>query len=105
MEYQIIANLLDNTPDQPSKFRKKNWVEINNESKGTITEAGDNDAANWLDERNKGVVFKDCPPFTKGIGRINVTQIHNAQDIDTVMPMYNLVEYNDNYSKTSGSSW
>ena len=33
MEYQKIANLLDNTLDQPSKFRKKNWVEINDESK------------------------------------------------------------------------
>ena len=33
MEYQKIANLLDNTPDQPSKFGTKNWVEINDESK------------------------------------------------------------------------
>ena len=33
MEYQKIANLLDNTLDQPSKFRTKNWVEINDESK------------------------------------------------------------------------
>ena len=33
MEYQKIANLIDNTLDQPSKFRKKNWVEINDESK------------------------------------------------------------------------
>ena len=33
MEYQKIINLLDNTPDQPSKFRTKNWIEINDESK------------------------------------------------------------------------
>ena len=33
MEYQKIANLLDNTPDQPSKFGTKNWEEINDESK------------------------------------------------------------------------
>ena len=33
MEYQKIVNLLDNTLDQPSKFRTKNWVEINDESK------------------------------------------------------------------------
>ena len=37
MEYQKIANLLDNAPNQPSKFRKKNWVEINDESRGTYT--------------------------------------------------------------------
>ena len=34
MEYQKIINLLDNASDQPSKFRIKNWVEINDESKG-----------------------------------------------------------------------
>ena len=33
MEYQKIINLLDNTANQPSKFRTRNWVEINNESK------------------------------------------------------------------------
>ena len=34
MEYQIIINLLDNTPKQPSKFRTKNWVEINDDAHG-----------------------------------------------------------------------
>ena len=34
MEYQNIANLLDNTSNQPSKFRTRNWVEINDESRG-----------------------------------------------------------------------
>ena len=37
MEYQKIANLLDNTSNQPSKFRTKNWVEINDESRGTYS--------------------------------------------------------------------
>ena len=37
MEYQKIANLLDNASNQPSKFRTKNWVEINDESRGTYT--------------------------------------------------------------------
>ena len=35
MEYQKIIKLLENTPDQPSKFRTKNWVEVNDESRGT----------------------------------------------------------------------
>ena len=75
--------------------------------KGTITITGarDHDAAKLLDERNKGVIFKNCAPFTKCISRINNTDIDNAQDIDIVMPMYNLIEYSDNYSKTSGSLW
>ena len=37
MEYQKTANLLDNTSNQPSKFRTKNWVEINDESRGTYS--------------------------------------------------------------------
>ena len=71
----------------------------------TITGAGDDAAARRADERNKGVIFKNCAPFTKCISRINNTDIDNAQDIDIVMPMYNLIEYSDNYSKTSGSLW
>ena len=71
----------------------------------TITGAGDDDAVKRLDEKNKGVIFKNCAPFTKCISRINNTDIDNAQDIDIVMPMYNLIEYSDNYSKTSGSLW
>ena len=53
----------------------------------------------------KGVTFKNCAPFTKCISRINNTDIDNAQDIDLVMLMYNLIEYSDNYSETSGSLW
>ena len=71
----------------------------------TITGAGDDDAAKRLDERNKGVIFKNCAPFTECISRINNTDMDNAQDINIVMPMYNLIEYSDNYSKTSGSLW
>ena len=71
----------------------------------TITGHGDDDAARQADERDKGVIFKNCTQFTKCISRINGTDIDNAQDIDIVMPMYNLIEYSDNYSKTSGSLW
>ena len=69
--------------------------------KGTIaiTEEGDDAAARQEDERNKGVTFKNCAPFTKCISRINDTDIDTAQDIDVVMPMYNVIEYTDNYSK------
>ena len=71
--------------------------------KGTIavnnTAAADANANNT----NKKVVFKDCALFTNRISEINNTQIDNAKDIDIVMSMYNLIEYSDNYSKTSGS--
>ena len=132
MEYQKIANLLDTVSNQPSKFRTRNWAETNYESKGiktqknykttikttmlrsnlcdyadacilvkeTLTSTGAK-----LDERKKGVIFKNCAPFTKYISRINNTDIDTAQDIDIVTLMYNLIEYSDNYSKTSGSLW
>ena len=123
MEYQKITNLLNDESNQPSKFRTKNRVEINDESRGnytssdikfkttmprsnscdyadayilvkgtiTITGAGNDDAAKRLDERNKVVIFKNCAPFTKCINRINIEDLDNAQDIDIVMPMYNLI--------------
>ena len=135
MEYQKIVNLLDSASNQPSKFKARNWVEINDESRGTYTSndikfettmlwynlcdyadanilvkgtitiagAGNDDATKQADERGKGVTFKNCAPFTKCISRINNTDIDNAQDIDVIIPMYNLIEYSDNYSKTSGS--
>ena len=71
----------------------------------TITRAGANADARQADERDKGVTFKNCAPFTKCISRVNNTYIDNTHDIDIVMPMYNLIEYSDNYPKTSGSLW
>ena len=57
------------------------------------------------DNTNKQVIFKNCAPFTNCISKINNTQIDNAEYIDIVMAMYNLIEYSDNYSKTSESLW
>ena len=118
--------MLDNeAPNQSSKYRARNWVEINDEQrrtytcsdikfkttmlrsnlcdyadayilvKGTITitGAGNDDATKRADERDKGVIFKNCAPFTKCISRINNTNIDTAQDIDIVMPMHNVIEY------------
>ena len=71
----------------------------------TIAGAGDDAAARQADERDKGVAFKKCAPFTNCISEINNTQIDNCKDIDIVMPLYNLLEYSDNYAKTSGTLW
>ena len=128
--------MLDNTSNQPSKFRTKNWVEINYASRGiyntnsqikfkntmlksilydysdtyilvqgniTVNNtAADGAAANNTTEN---VIFKNYAPFTNCIREINNTQIDNAKNIYIVMPMYNLIEYSDNYSTTSGSLW
>ena len=134
MECQKIANLIDDASNQPSKFKTKNWVEINYESRGTYnvnnhiklkttmlesslcdysdayilvigTITVNNTTATGADANNtnKNVIFKNCAPFTNCISEINNTQVDNAKDIDIVMPMYNSIEYSDNYSKTSGS--
>ena len=73
--------------------------------KGNVTvnnTAGTGAAAN---NTNKKVAFKNCAPFTNCISKINNTQIDNTEYVDTVMPMYNVIEYSDNYSKTSGVLW
>ena len=132
MEYQKIANLIDDIPNQPFKFRTRNWVEINDESrgaynvnsqikfkttmlksslcdysdayiKGTISVNNTAAAGAAVNNINRKVIFKNCAPFTNCISEINNRQIDNAKDIDIVMPMYNLVKYSDNYAKTIGS--
>ena len=60
------------------------------------TLAADSDANNT----NKKVIFKCCAPFTNFISEIINTQVDNAKDIDVVMPVYNSIEYSDDYSKT-----
>ena len=71
----------------------------------TITRAGADAAARQADERDKGVAFKNCAPFTNCISEINNAQVDNAKDIDIIMPMYNLIKYSDNYAKARGSLW
>ena len=134
MEFQKIVNLLNDESNKPSKFKTKNWVEINDDVrgvyspnkqirfktsmlrssfcrysdacilfKGNITvnniAAGGAAAAN---NTNKEVIFKNGAPFINCISKINITQIDNAEYIDVVMPIYNVIEYKYNYSKTSG---
>ena len=141
MEYQKIANLLDNevvlsASNKPSNFRKRNWVEINDNIrgayapnkqirfktamlrsilcdysdayilvKGNISVNNTAAAAASPNNANKKVIFRNCATFTNCISKINNTQIDNAEYIDIVMSMYNLTEYSDHYSKTSGSLW
>ena len=136
MEYQKITNLIEDASNQPSKFRTRNWVEINDESrgaynvnsqikfkttilksslcdysdayilvKGTISVNSTAAAGAAVNNINKEVIFKNCAPFTNCISEINNTQIDNVKDIDIVMPMYNLIQYSDNYAKVTGSLW
>ena len=51
------------------------------------------------------VIFKNCAPFKKCRTEINETFVDETDFINITMPMYNLIEYSDNYSDTSGSLW
>ena len=70
-------------------------------AKGRIT-VRDNNANN---RENKKLTFKNNASFRSCISKINNTFIDNAENLDVFMPMYNLLEYSDNYSMTSGSPW
>ena len=119
---------------QKNKFaRTKNWVEINDESRGTYDEVNQIRFKNLMlrsslcdysdayvlvkgiitaintaaqnqpnNGANRKVIFKNWAPLINCISRINNTQVDDAHDIDEVMSMYNLIEFSDNYSKTSG---
>ena len=58
-----------------------------------------------IDIRNRFLAFKNNAPFTNCISKINNVLIDNAEDLDIVMPMYNLLEYSKNYRKTTGILW
>ena len=128
MEYQNV--LADASSNQPSKFKTKNWVEVNDESRGTynvnsqirfktamlrsslcdysvetITVNNTAAASAAANNTNKKIIFKNYASFTFCISEINNIEVDHAKDIDIVMPMYNLIKYSDNYLKTSGSLW
>ena len=137
MEYQKKKKkLLDETPNQLTKSRTKNWVEINDESlrtyktntqsrfktsmlrsslcdysdayihvKENVTVVNAAALGQAASNANKKVILKGCAPFTSSISKINNTQIDDAQNIYVVMPMYNLIEYSDTYSKISEDLW
>ena len=134
MEYQKITHLLDTTSENLPRFIAKKLVEVHDQpgsagdgykqskqiifktsmlisdlrdfsdaysvAKGTITIADpDNDAC------HKKLAFKNNALFIFCISKINNTLIDNAEDLDFVIPMYNLLEYSQKYSKTTGSLW
>ena len=133
MEYQKITNLLGNMPDKVPRFITKKWIEVHDQSgetyntkkqirfktsmlrsdlcdfsdayivvKGIVTVSADEKDR---DEMNRQVILKNNAPFISSISKINGVLVENAEDLDIVMPMYNLLEYSKNYSKTSTSLW
>ena len=129
MEYDKINNVLGSESESLSKFVTTQYVKVNslsntyNENKsvrfkthmlrsdlcdhadayvlvnGTITVAGNQPR----DRQNRPVISKNNAPSISCIARINGELIEDAEDLDIVMSMYNLLEYSKNYRKTIGS--
>ena len=129
MEYQKITSLLGITSDKVPRFITKRWRELHDQSgetyntnkqirfktsmlrpdlcdysdtyifvKGNITVTNANNNA-----YDKKLALKNNAPFLNCISKINNALIDNAEDLDIVMPMYNLIEYSKNYGKTTGN--
>ena len=130
MEYDKINNLLGSESENLSKFVTREYVRVNslsntyNENKssrfktpmlrsdlcdyadayilvnGTITITAAAGANNIRDKKNRKLILKNNAPFVSCITRINAELIEDADDLDIVTPLYNLLEYSKNYRKT-----
>ena len=132
METQKIVNLLGDTNNESSKFATRKWYVINDQNNTDYGEGNEDSTtvkfetkvikSNLCDysdayilvtgnitatggDANTRVAFKNCAPFTKCITHINDEHVDNADNLDIIMSMYNLIEYSDNYSDTSGYLW
>ena len=129
MESQKIINLLDSSDNESQKFATKRWYIINDQNTGNNAYGNGEDGTTTKFEtkviepnlceysdayilvsgniKNKSsnsvVAFKNCAPFRTCDVTINDEHVEKAEDLDIVMPMYNLLEYSDNYQDSTGS--
>ena len=132
MESQKIINLLDSNDNESQKFATKRWYIINDQNTGNNAYGNGEDGTTIKFETkvvkpnlcdysdayilvilvtgniqnkpsNSVVAFKTCAPFRTCDVTINDEHIEKAEDLDIVMPMYNLLEYSDNYQDSTRS--
>ena len=131
MEYDKINNLLGSESENLSKFATRGYFKVNSLSNtykenisirfkapmlrsglcdyadayilvnGTITVTSQGNVIR--DKKNRPLILKNNGPFISFITKINNELIEDADDLDIVIPMYNLLEYSKNYKKTIGS--
>ena len=128
METQKIVNLLNGSDNENSKFVAKKWYITDSESNGNyshhnpikcLAKSIKSSLCDYSDayilvtgninviggDNNTKVSFKNCAPFEKFSTEIDSTLADEADFINIKMPKYNLIEYSDIYSDTSGSLW
>ena len=124
METQKIVNLLNDTNNESSKFAGRKWYVINDQDNTEYGEGNKKDPnikfeikiiksvlCDYSDayilvtgdikvtaiDADANVAFKNSAPFTRCVTHINDEHIDTAENLDIVMNMYNLIEYNDDY--------
>ena len=130
IETQKIVNLLNNSDNESSKFARRKWYIINDQNNGQYRRRNKNDSTIKFETKfiklnlcdysdayilvtgdikvgnvaaDTNVAFKNCAPFTRCVTHVNDEHFETAENLDIIMPMYNLIEYSDNYSDSSGS--
>ena len=130
METQKIVNLLDGSGNESSKFATKKWYIINDQNNGQCGKGNENDSTIKFEAKvikpslcdysdvyvlvtgnitaaggnaNTKVVFKNCAPFTKCVTHINDEHVETVENLDTVMPLCNLLKYSDSYTNSLAS--
>ena len=125
METQKIANLLGDEGNESLEFATRKWYVVNDQSNTQYGEGNENGTtikfetkiikSNLCDysdtyilvtgditatdgNANANVAFKNCAPFSKWVTHINDEHVDSANNLDIIMPMYNFIEYSDNYS-------
>ena len=125
-----IINLLNNNDIESQKFTTKKLYIINDQNNRQYGVGNENDSTNKFETKvikpnlcdysdaynlviedikvsnsaaNTNVAFKNCAPFTRCLTHINDEHMKTAGNLDIIMPVYNLIEYSDNYSDSSGS--
>ena len=120
--------MLNGSDNENSKFATREWYVINDESKVNysreneikfLTSSLESSLGDYSDayilvtgsiritraNNNTKAAFKNCAPFKNCRTEINETFVDDTEHINIAMPIYNLIEYSDNYSDTSGKLW
>ena len=129
MQAQKIVNLLNDSDNESSKFATRKWYIINDQNNGQYGRGNENDSTIKFETKviksnlcdysdayilvtgeikvtniaaDTNVAFKNCAPFTRCVTHINDEHVETAENLDIIMPMYNLIEHSDNYADSVG---
>ena len=129
MKIQKIANLLNDSDNESSRFETSKWYIINDQNNGQYGEGNENESTIKSEAKvikphlcdysdayifvtgdkssavaaDTNVEFKNCAPFTRCVTHINDELVETAKNLDIIISMYNLIEHSDNYANSFGS--